>query len=102
MSGHWFISYSTVDCLSFALGLADKLAAGPPSIGVWVDKRKLRPGEDWDEQIVEAIRGCSALLFAMTTDSVRAQSVCKREWVRALKYKKPIIPLLVERNAELP
>jgi tetratricopeptide (TPR) repeat protein len=38
----------------------------------------------------------------MTSDSVRAQSVCKDEWVRALKYKKPVIPLLVERGAELP
>jgi len=24
------------------------------------------------------------------------------EWVRALKYKKPVIPLLLDRDAELP
>jgi TIR domain-containing protein len=38
----------------------------------------------------------------MTQDSVKDTSVCKREWVRALKYKKPIIPLLVDPAAELP
>src|SRR5271165_1362891 len=102
MPGDLFFSYSTVDGKKFALWLADKLVAGPPSIQVWVDKREEHPGLDWDEQIVEAIRGCSALLFAMTGDSVRAQSVCKDEWVRALKYKKPVIPLLVEPDAELP
>src|SRR4051794_38634625 len=102
MPGHLFISYSTVDAESFALQLANKLEAGPPAISVWLDKRKLRPGEHWDEQIAEAIRGCAALLFVMTNDSVQPESVCKDEWVRALKYKKPVIPLLLERGAELP
>jgi hypothetical protein len=81
MPSHLFVSYSTVDSKKFALWLADKLVSGPPSIQVWVDKREEHPGLDWDEQIVEAIRGCAALLFAMTGDSVRAQSVCKDEWV---------------------
>jgi tetratricopeptide (TPR) repeat protein len=102
MAGHLFISYSTVDAASFAVQLANKLAMGPPPIPVWLDKRELRPGEDWDEQIVEAIQGCAALLFVMTKDSAQPESVCKDEWVRALKYKKPVIPLLVERGAELP
>jgi hypothetical protein len=38
----------------------------------------------------------------MTADSVRSQSVCKKEWARALKYKKPIDPLLLDRGAEIP
>ncbi len=102
MSEHWFISYSSVDGRDFALQLADRLAAGPPEVSVWVDQRRLRPGEDWDEQIVEAIRTCKGLLFVMTADSVAPNSVCKNEWDRALKYKKPVIPLLRHRDAELP
>jgi tetratricopeptide (TPR) repeat protein len=102
MSDHFFISYSSVDAKEFSLNLADELAAGPPPIPVWVDKRKLRPAEDWDEQIVEAIKTCKGMILVMTEDSVQPLSVCKDEWVRALRYKKPIIPLLVHREAELP
>jgi hypothetical protein len=58
MSDHFFISYSSVDGIGFSLKLADELAAGPPPVPVWVDKRNLRPAEDWDEQIVEAIKTC--------------------------------------------
>ena len=102
MPDFFFISYSSVDGKEFAIKLADELAAGPPSISVWLDKRTLRPGEDWDEQLVEAIRTCKGMFFVMTTDSVRPDSVCKNEWVRALKYKKPVIPLLLHPDAELP
>ena len=102
MSDHFFISYSPVDGIGFSPKLADELAAGPPTFRVWLDKRNLRPSEDWDEQIVEAIRTCKGMIFVMTTDSVNPLSICKKEWVRALKYKKPIIPLLVSRDAEMP
>ncbi len=99
---HFFICYSSVDGYSFSLKLADTLAAGPPSIPVWLDKRELRSGEDWDEQLVDAIRTCKGLLFVMTKDSVQADSVCKDEWVLALTYKKPVIPLQLHPEAKLP
>ena len=102
MPDHFFISYSSVDGLPFSLKLADDLASGPPAFTVWLDKRHLRPSEDWDEQIAEAIRACKALIFVMTSDSVAATSVCKQEWTRALRYKKPIIPLLAAPDAEMP
>jgi hypothetical protein len=68
MLDHFFISYSSVDSADFALKLADELTAGPPEIPVWVDKRNLRAGEDWDEQIVEAIKTCKGMIFVMTGD----------------------------------
>src|SRR5215510_4812980 len=102
MSDFFFISYSSVDGRDFAMKLTDVLEAGPPPIPAWLDKRRLRPGEDWDEQIGEAIKTCKGMIFVMSTDSVRADSVCKNEWVRALKYKKPVMPLLLDRDAELP
>jgi hypothetical protein len=94
--GYHFISYSRVDAKDFAGRLADELAAA------WLDTRKLRPGLDWDEQIDEAIKSCASLLFVMTADSVTRNSVCKNEWTRALKYRKPVIPLRLDRDAELP
>ena len=75
----YFISYSRVDGGEFALRLGDQLTAGPPSIGVWLDRRRLQPGIDWDEQLVEALRGCEGFLYVMTKDSVSPNSECKKE-----------------------
>jgi tetratricopeptide (TPR) repeat protein len=99
----FFVSYSSVDGSEFALGLADELAAGPPAYTAWVDSRELQPGsEDWDDQVVDAIRGCRAVLFVMTPDATARGSVCKDEWIRALKYKKPVIPLKLSDDVEVP
>ena len=53
----YFICYSRRDGEDIVLTLADQLAAGPPSIPVWLDRRNLQPGINWDEQIVAALRG---------------------------------------------
>ena len=99
MPHHHFISYSGYDGLEFALKLCDDLQSGPPSFEVWLDKRRLQTGAvDWDKQIEEAIRDCESLIFLMTPDSVEDASVCKNEWVQALRYKKPI--LMVRFHAE--
>ena len=102
MPGPHFLSYSRFDGEAFALRLHDALETGSPPFSVWLDKIDLKPGQDWDEQIVDAIRVCDSLLFVMTRDSINPQSTCKLEWTRAIKYKKPIIPLLLHPDAELP
>ncbi len=102
MLNHHFISYSTIDALDFALQLCDKLVAGPPALPAWLDKRQLRPGEDWDEQLAEAIKTCESIIFVMTRDSVQPNCTCKQEWTRGLKYKKPVIPIRLHADAELP
>jgi hypothetical protein len=102
MSDFFFISHSSVDGKDFAMKLELELAAGPPPIPVWLDERKLRPGEDWDDQIADAIKTCKGMIFVVSADSVSPDSVCKNEWVRALMYKKPVIPLLLDPDAELP
>ena len=102
MDGRFFISYSRGDAAEFAGQLADRLVAGSPSYSVWLDVRDERPGMDWDNQIRDAIQVCPGLFFLMTRDSVQDHSACKPEWVWALKYKKPVIPLRVDAEAELP
>ncbi|HEX8150610.1 MAG TPA: SUMF1/EgtB/PvdO family nonheme iron enzyme [Pyrinomonadaceae bacterium] len=97
-----FISYSSTDAAEFALRLRDELEAGPPSIPVWHDRRDIRPGQDWDKEIDEALKTCLSLIFVMTRDSVEDGSVCKREWTRALSYKKPIIPIKLHADAAMP
>ncbi len=100
--GRFFLSYSALDGVEFALRLADALEAGPPHYEVWIDRRDLRPGRDWDEQLEEWLRACQGVLFVMTNDSVRDGSGCKLEWSQALKYGKPVIPLLLDADAEQP
>ncbi|MBN2528054.1 MAG: tetratricopeptide repeat protein [Deltaproteobacteria bacterium] len=102
MADFFFISYSSFDGKKFAADLTDNLESGPPEFCIWLDARSLRGGEDWDEQLVEAIRTCKGMIFVMSEDSVRSNSVCKNEWVHALRYKKPIIPIRLDRHAELP
>lgn len=97
-----FISYSSTDALDFALRLRDELEGREPPTPVWLDRRDIQPGEDWDEAIAEALKTCRSLLFVMTPDSVEDESVCKREWMHALRYKKPVIPLKLHPDAEMP
>jgi tetratricopeptide (TPR) repeat protein len=101
MSNHIFISYSTKDAKDFAIKLCDNLKAGPPSIDAWLDKRKLRAGMKWYAEITEALRTCACLVFVMSRDSVRNGSICIDEWTLALKYKKPVIPILFHEDADL-
>jgi tetratricopeptide (TPR) repeat protein len=102
MAGHHFVSYSSADARDFAFQLHDALEAGPPHVPAWLDRRDITPGQDWDAEIEQAIRTCGSLLFVMSRDSVEDQSVCKHEWTRALRYKKPIVPLLYQRGTVPP
>src|SRR5215813_9290159 len=102
MSNFCFICYSRIQAHDFGLRLADSLAGGEPYTPVWIDKRNLQPGRDWDEQIADAIDNCFTLVFVMTTDSVTELFERKRECTRALKCNKPVIPILLQWNAEMP
>lgn len=102
MTEHCFISYSNADGPDFAQQLVNKLEGGSEHIETWFDKDDLNPAEAWDEQIADAIKSCKCLLFVMTKDSTTPNSVCKQEWTWALRYKKPVVPIRLHTDAELP
>ncbi len=91
--GKHFLSYSHRDGAKFAFRLRDELLVGEPSIEAWIDA-KLNPGDRWPGALGDAVSDCETLLFVMTPDSVDPQSVCGDECSRAMRFKKPIVPLL--------
>jgi len=101
--GHHFISYSPVDGEDAALKLYETLKRGSPPLPVWLDKRDVQqPGPAWDAQVEAALQGCESLLLVVTPESAAPQCDCEREWRHALRYKKPIVPLLFETNTPAP
>jgi tetratricopeptide (TPR) repeat protein len=98
---YFFISYSGGDGTELALRLADALVGGSPPHQVWISARHIRAGH-WDQQLHDAIRDCRALILVMTKDSVRNNSSCKYEWAAALRYKRHVLPLRFDPDADLP
>ena len=99
---YYFVCYSRVDGNDRRAGARRSPCGRPPSISTWLDQRVLQPDIDWDEQVLAALREAVGVLYVMTVDSVTPTSECKQEWTRALKYNKPVIPLLFHRDAEMP
>jgi tetratricopeptide (TPR) repeat protein len=93
MSEHIFISYSRQRDRAFTEKLYDGLKVA--GFSVWLDTRDIAPGEDWVQSIDNAIRNCWCFIFIMTPVSI-ASSDCSDEWSQALKFKRPILPLMVE------
>lgn len=93
MGEHIFISYATKDALDFALKLHDELETA--GYNAWLDKRDLKPGQNWDRAIEQAIRSAWGLVFVITPASLVSE-VCQDEWGLALLLKIPVIPLKLQ------
>ena len=86
-----FISYCTRD--HFFAELA-RLKLELASIPVWVDKTKLRAGDDWRQEINKGISDSFAIIVALSADSVQSPYVTY-EWASAIGQKKPVLPVLL-------
>src|SRR5579859_1225393 len=74
-----FISYAGSDG-EIASHLADDLARA--GINVWFD-RKIRPGDNWQDQINRHIEDAEAVVVVISPESLRSQWV-RHEWTSAL------------------
>src|SRR6266851_1751396 len=90
-----FVSYARGDGEPFATRLHNQLEAN--GFPAWLDRRDIRPGENWDLAIDTGIRDSWSLLFVMTPSSVNSPN-CHDEWSRALSFKKPVLPLMVRNS----
>ncbi|MBN8655971.1 MAG: tetratricopeptide repeat protein [Anaerolineae bacterium] len=96
--GHCFISYSNGDADEFGPQLANELEGGNLYIETWYDKRDIPAGATWDEKVPEAIKTCKCFIFVMTKDSIAEKSICAEEWEIALRYKRPILLLRLDKD----
>lgn len=93
---HLFISYSRRDA-EYAMQLRKYMTNN--GFNVWIDDA-IEHGDDWFQQINEAIESSAAVLVIMTPESEKSEWVHK-EILLAKRYQKPIFPLLLE-GAEFP
>jgi len=99
----YFISHSQRDGREFAQRLAHALRSGPDPPAVWLEDEEIEPGQpDGGRKVVAAIKRSRGLLFVLTRDSARPGSSCQDDWERAIKLGKPVVPIGVHDDAELP
>ncbi len=66
----------------------------------WFDEALL-PGQAWQEQLAVAIRSNDAFVYLLTSDSV-ASEWCQWEFSTAIDLGKPIIPVQLDPDLDLP
>lgn len=86
---HIFVSYSHDDG-DFVEKLKEKLDEA--GFATWMDEEKLRIGENWREQIDQAIRDSLALIVVMTPDAKDSEYVTY-EWAFAWGIHIKVLPL---------
>ena len=94
-----FISYAIADGAKAAQHLREALADA--GFSVWQDIHNLRGGEDWKEQLRDAIRNTKAVLVLLTPSAVKSEYV-KLEYQAALALgNKKLIPVSI-LNCDVP
>lgn len=94
MSGHVFVSHGSEDSQD-----ADALAAFIESRGMraWIAPRDVRPGQDYSEQLQEALESCAAFVV-LVSDKANRSPYVRAETEMAFSNGKPIFPI---RNSDI-
>lgn len=87
-----FISYARED-VEFALRLADDLRSA--GVAVWIDKRDIRRGARWDEEVERALVAHDEIVVILSPVSVASQHVMD-EVAYALDENKRVVPVLYQ------
>jgi len=96
-----FLSYDRAD-EAFAKTLFEELTKR--GLSVWRDEEELLPGDNWAEQIGEALKKSRAMVVLISPESMRSK------WVRHeieyalgdLRYENRLFPVLVRRTDDVP
>ncbi len=87
-----FISYSRQD-LNFVQGFAQTLMSN--GVDVWWDLSSLQGGDNWTNEIPQAIENCDLCIVVLSPNSVKSEWV-QKEYTYALNHQKRIIPVLYQ------
>lgn len=93
-----FVSYAHVDGAILQEWLITPLRSSGHE--VWLDEQ-LRAGQNWREQLHQAIAQSDALIYAVSPESI-ASEICQWEVQEARHLGKPIIPVLIQAGTPLP
>lgn len=85
-----FVSYSRKNNDFVERLHTDLIAEG---FDMWLDQKKIQPGQDWAEAIQQALQECELLLAILSPESVASREV-QAEWNEFISEKKNIIPIL--------
>ena len=68
------------------------------NIDVFVDRRSIYAGEEWQRRIYDAIRLSDIIIFAMSPNSVTSE-ICRWEIEQSLRMDKRILPIVITELA---
>ena len=96
-----FLSYDRAD-EAFAKALSAELTKR--GLSVWMDEERLLPGDNWAEQIGEALKKSKAMVVLISPESMRSK------WIRHeieyalgdLRYENRLFPVLVRQTDQVP
>ena len=92
-----FITYDHENLASIQQ-LVEILTAGGHA--AWFDQQLL-PGQDWKQELERSIATCEAYVYALTQTSVGSEW-CQWEFATAVRLRKGIIPVLLEKRVVPP
>jgi CRP-like cAMP-binding protein len=97
-----FVSYSRKDQEFVKRLMKDlKQQLKEDGIRLWFDQVDILPGKDWDESVAEALKKTTAMLLIMSGHAAKSQNV-KSEWSYCLTKGKVIVPVLIDKECEIP
>jgi len=94
-----FISYAHRDGKDLALRLQRSLKV--IGFDAWLDRQRLRGGSSWTTEIETAL-DASDVVLALLTPGSYISDICRAEQLRSLRKGKCVIPVLGQKNADIP
>ena len=93
-----FVSYSRDDWDEFVNPLVARLEQH--GIQFWIDQHLLQGGDNWLDEINEALTKCELMILCVSPKSIASKWV-KMEYRHFIKHDKKVIPLLI-KETQLP